>query len=93
MHRMLIASPLMKRLAHVPLICPRADDVIAILNNYPNVAAVLSGHSHTNYLKKRKNILYISTASLSEVPYEYRIIRGRSGGFGVTTATVSASVF
>jgi predicted MPP superfamily phosphohydrolase len=79
MHRMLVASSLMKSLSrryYCPeLICPRADQIINILNNHGKVAAVLSGHSHTNYRIKKNKISYISTASLLEPPYEFRIIR------------------
>ena len=79
MHRMLIASWLMKYLSrryYCPeIIAPRADEIIDILNNHGNAAAVLSGHSHTNYLTKKKGIFYICTASLMETPYQFRIVR------------------
>ncbi len=79
-HQMLIASPLMKWLARrfhhgVELISPRADEIIDIINNYGRVKAVLSGHSHTNYQVRRDGILYISTASLTNIPYQFRVIR------------------
>lgn len=78
MHRMLIASRLMKKLSrkyYCPeLTSPKTDRIIDILNNHGRVAAVLSGHSHTNYRTNKDKISYISTASLAEPPYQFRTI-------------------
>ena len=79
MHRMLVASWLMKKLSrryYCPeIISPVADQIIDILNNHGRVKAVLSGHSHTNYQVKKNKISYISTPSLMEPPYQFKVIK------------------
>ncbi len=77
-HQMLTASWLMRKLARrflgVRLVCPRAEEIVEILNNHGNVIATFSGHSHTNYSRKKGGILYISTAALIGPPYQFRVI-------------------
>lgn len=79
MHKMLIASRLMKKLSkryYCPeLTSPKAEQILNLLNNHGRTGVVLSGHSHTNYRTSRNRISYISTASLIEPPYQFRIIR------------------
>ncbi|MBT9132858.1 MAG: 3',5'-cyclic adenosine monophosphate phosphodiesterase CpdA [Firmicutes bacterium] len=78
MHRMLLASWLMKELSrryYCPeIVSPRAEEIVEILNNHGNVIATFSGHSHTNYSRKKGGILYISTAALIGPPYQFRVI-------------------
>lgn len=78
LHRMLVASRLMKKLSkrYCPeIISPQTDKIIKILNNHGRIKAVLSGHSHTNYMAKKGDIYYISTACLIEIPYQFRVIK------------------
>ena len=79
MHKMLIASWLMKKLSkrhYCPeLTSPKAGQILNILSNHGRTVVVLSGHSHTNYRTSRNSISYISTASLVEPPYQFRIIK------------------
>ena len=79
MHRMLVASRLMKKLSrkyYCPeLISHKAHSIINILNNHGRVVVVLSGHSHTNYQTRKNKIIYLSTAGLIELPYQFRIIK------------------
>jgi Icc protein len=59
-------------------ICSNGSDVEAILDRYPNVGLVISGHHHANYLRlvehERVKRLHIVTASLSGYPCSYRTI-------------------
>ncbi len=78
MHRMLVASPLMRLLSGIyvtSLLCPSAEEILDILDRSDNVKAVICGHSHTNYTTRHNGVLHMSTASLIEPPYEFRSIK------------------
>lgn len=56
-------------------ICDNARQVEMLLDAYPNVRMVLSGHHHANQMRRRGGRLHISTAALSGYPCTYRTIR------------------
>jgi len=82
MHRMLRASPLMKKLSKKycsTILSPSRDAVLAMLKDSDGQFLVLCGHSHTNYRKTDGNILHLCTSSLAEYPHELRIVKITDG--------------
>jgi 3',5'-cyclic AMP phosphodiesterase CpdA len=76
-HRMLKASFLMKILSKMyvsTLLSPKTKELLHLIGRYDNIRLVLTGHSHTNYVKKKKNTTFVTTASLAEYPFEMRLI-------------------
>ncbi len=67
-------------------ICSNGADVEKVLDRYPNVNLVVSGHHHANYLEmvERGDVkrLHMVTASLSAYPCSYRTIRLEETGEG-----------
>lgn len=66
-------------------ICSNGADVEAVLDRYPNVGLVVSGHHHANHLRlvERGEVkrLHVVTAALSGYPCSYRTIQlAESGG-------------
>jgi len=82
MHRMLRASPLMKKLSKKycsTILSPAADAILATLKSRDGEFLVLCGHSHTNYREKDGNALHVCTSSLAEYPHELRIVKITDG--------------
>jgi 3',5'-cyclic AMP phosphodiesterase CpdA len=52
-----------------------------LLNNYPNVVAVLSGHGHLNSITYSNNVTFIETASVIQYPITYDIYQVYEYGF------------
>ncbi|RCV64525.1 3',5'-cyclic AMP phosphodiesterase CpdA [Methanophagales archaeon] len=52
-----------------------------LLNNYPNVVAVLSGHGHLNSITYSNNVTFIETASVIPYPITYDIYQVYEYGF------------
>lgn len=45
-----------------------------LVERYPNIKLVLSGHSHFNTIKQRGQTAFINGSSFVETPFEYKII-------------------
>jgi len=76
-HRLLICDRftkfLVKNFTHnTPLLMPKANEILSIIKEFPQVKIVLSGHIHSNLHYKENNIHFISTSSLIEPPYQFR---------------------
>ena len=54
--------------------CRNGAAVEAILDRYPAVCAVISGHDHLNRVDARHGRLHMATAGLSSYPLVYRIL-------------------
>ena len=52
----------------------KVEDYRAILDNYHNVLAVISGHFHTNSEVMQDGVYHISSPSLLTMPQSYKII-------------------
>lgn len=52
-----------------------------LLDNYPNVVAVLSGHGHFNSITCNDSVAYIETASIIQYPITYDIYHVYEHGF------------
>lgn len=75
---------------HFPLVYPiksashevtNQAEYLTILDNHPNVKAVISGHYHIDKVQTRNNVLHVSSPSLVEYPNAFRIITlTRTGG-------------
>lgn len=82
MHRMLRASPLMKKLSQKycsTILSPSKDVILAMLKDSNARSLVLCGHSHTNYREQDGNVLHLCTSSLAEYPHELRIVKITDG--------------
>ncbi len=55
-------------------ICDNGAEVDSLLDAYPNVRMVLSGHHHANQIRRRGNRLHVNTAALTGYPCSYRLI-------------------
>jgi len=51
-----------------------SEEYLDVLKSHNNVIAVLSGHYHATKIKKRGNIVFVSTPSLAEYPNAFRVI-------------------
>jgi len=74
---------------HYPLIEPykssshyvlNTEEYFKVIDKYPNVIAVLSGHYHAAKITQRKNTVHISTPALVEYPNAFRLIKIKSAG-------------
>ena len=74
-------------LQHFPVIYPqgaesklkthktyKVEEYRAVLDNYHNVLAVVSGHFHTNSESMKDGVYHISTPSILALPQSYKII-------------------
>jgi predicted phosphodiesterase len=76
-HRMMKATWIMNLLTKIycsSLTAPRADELFELFDQYQNIRIVLCGHSHINYSFKRNDTCYLTTSSLAEFPFEFRLI-------------------
>ncbi len=56
-------------------ICNNGAEVEALLDRYPQVKLVISGHHHAQQLRRRGGRLHVCTAALTGYPCVYRLIR------------------
>ncbi len=63
-------------------ICTNGQQVEMLLDAFPNVRLVLSGHHHANHISRRGGRLHISTGALGGYPCMYRTIRLEQVGDG-----------
>lgn len=56
-------------------ICENGQQVEMLLDAFPGVRMVLSGHHHANHISRRGGRLHISTGALGGYPCTYRTIR------------------
>jgi len=56
-------------------ILKNSEEFLAIINQYPNVKIILSGHHHNFDVKNLNNKLFISLPSLSVYPNNYKILK------------------
>jgi len=78
-HRLIICDKptkfLVKHFANnVDLLMPKSNEILSIIKKYPNVKFVFSGDIHTDLHFKKYNIHFISTSSLVEIPYQFKLI-------------------
>ena len=72
---------------HFPLVYPtnsmgrlkthytyKGEEYLALLKNYSNVLAIVSGHFHSNWEGESAGMYHISTPSLQGQPHSYKII-------------------
>ncbi|MDI6793250.1 MAG: metallophosphoesterase [bacterium] len=62
----------------------------AILESYPQVVSVHSGHAHANLVTQDKGITYIATAALIQYPVSYNVYRVWEGGYTISTYLLPA---
>ncbi len=78
LHRPLLFGGLLKFLAHavygVGILAENAGEVLAIINVYPQVRAVLTGHCHMNTERRFDGVLQITAACLAEKPHAYQVL-------------------
>jgi 3',5'-cyclic AMP phosphodiesterase CpdA len=56
-------------------ICRNGEEVSQVLDGYPNVKMVISGHHHANRILNSNGRLHITTAALGGYPCIYRTVR------------------
>ncbi|MCC6695367.1 MAG: metallophosphoesterase [Candidatus Hydrogenedentes bacterium] len=64
-----------------------------VLAEYPQVAAVFSGHAHMHYVVEDGGITHVVTGALAEYPVEYREIEVHEDRLEVTTRGLSDKSF
>ena len=45
-----------------------------LVNTYPNIKMILSGHSHFNTIKQIEETLFVNVSSFVETPFNYKVI-------------------
>jgi len=84
LHFLVNEVPELSELPTIPGWSPYIDnrkDFKDLLNNYPNVVAVLSGHGHFNSITYNNSVVFIETASMIQYPITYDIYHVYEYGF------------
>ncbi|HBL84405.1 MAG: hypothetical protein A2Y17_04740 [Clostridiales bacterium GWF2_38_85] len=66
--------------------------ITALLEKYPGVKCVLSGHNHVNSHVKENGVHYITASSFSEVPFEFKIIEITDEKISMQTVSLASEV-
>ena len=78
-HKLVVADKLTlflgRKVKHVELMMPRAEEVKTLLESSGKIAMVLSGHCHINLRWGKNNIMYLSTGALTERPHQFRLFK------------------
>ena len=61
-----------------------------ILKKYPQVKLVLSGHNHANMNYKHNGVHFMTVASLTETPFEYKLIEVTPTQINVSTKSLAS---
>lgn len=69
------------------------DLLLEILEQYPQVKAILSGHLHMNIIEPQGSIVQIVTSAMPEYPCEYRLITVAENEIEIHTCGLSNSAF
>ncbi|NQU43435.1 metallophosphoesterase [bacterium] len=75
-----LEETLAKRVYGTSLLAKNAGELRTIINPASNIRAVLAGHCHLNLEMVRNGQLHITSGSLIEPPYQYRVLEERDGG-------------
>lgn len=62
------------------ILSPSDQETLRLINRYPNVIMVVSGHYHSTKIKQVENKLHVSTPSLVEYPNAFRVIEVHDDG-------------
>ena len=68
------------------------NEVKEIIRMDPSIKCVLSGHSHINTNVNRDGVNYITASSLTEVPFEFKLIEVDSTMLKVSTIPLASKV-
>ncbi|MEW5768018.1 MAG: metallophosphoesterase [bacterium] len=71
------------------LMVDNANQIRLLLEEYPDVVSVNSGHAHFNHVSLRNNLLYVVTASLIQFPLQYNVYHVYEEGFVQTSHLLS----
>lgn len=76
---------------HVP---PKSfqNEVKDILKLNPKIKFVLSGHNHVNTIGNSDEVFYITTSSLVEVPFEFKLIKVENNAVNISTISLADSI-
>lgn len=74
-------------------ILDNGDLLIEVLERFPQVKAIFSGHMHMHYITASKRIVQVVTGALPEYPVEYREITVHEDHMEIKTAGLSNSEF
>lgn len=64
-----------------------------VLDKYPQVRAVFSGHAHTNAITENGEVLYVNTSALPEYPVEFREVQVYADRLEIKTHGLSNPAF
>lgn len=76
---------------HFPVIYPynskdhgvlNQEEYIKLIDSYPNVKAIFTGHFHITKIISRNNVLHINTPSLVQYPNAFRVITAKNTSEG-----------
>jgi len=67
--------------------------LLDVLECYPQVKAVFSGHMHMHYIERVGDITHVITGALPEFPVEYRVVQVYDDRLEVTTHALSDLIF
>ncbi len=65
-------------------------EVFGLINENLNIRCVLSGHSHINTYVAKDNIHLVTASSLSEVPFEFKLIEVTSSEINMSTISLDS---
>ena len=69
------------------------DELVALLQNHPQVRAIFSGHFHMNLIVQQAGLTHVITGALPEYPTEYREIRVYDDRLEIATLGLSDPSF
>lgn len=65
----------------------------SVLERYPQVKVVFTGHAHTNAIVESGGVLYVSTSALPEYPVEFREVKVYADRLEISTHGLSDPAF
>lgn len=71
------------------LMVDNCDQIRFVLEKYPDIVSVNSGHAHLNHVSLRNSLLYVVTASLIQFPLQYNVYHVYQEGFVQTSHILS----
>ncbi|UVI31670.1 metallophosphoesterase family protein [Paenibacillus spongiae] len=69
------------------------EAIVHIVESYPEVRGVLSGHNHINTLKHTEAGVYLTASSFIEAPFEYKIMEATQQSVSIHTHAVNGLSF
>ncbi|GIP35741.1 metallophosphoesterase [Paenibacillus sp. J2TS4] len=66
--------------------------ILQLMQRYPNIKGVLSGHNHINTLARTEEGIFVSGSSFVETPFEYKLVEVSEQQISIETRRVHAGL-